>query len=324
MSKRFIGIAEETTFRTPVSATEWIDIVSESINPNRNVIDVETAGRRELVARVPGPFFVSGSFDMIVNADNITKLLKWLLGNVSTSDDGGSPAVYKHEFTPGDSIKSFTLEICPGVGGQSRQIAGTAVRSIAFEAPARELLTATVEVLGAKEELISSSTPTFSSLRPFIFFEGSLTLEGSSVGRAEAFRCTIANTIPDDTHVLGDMFLPAIDLLGIRVTGDMDVAFTSWDYWKRFYGSATATEPQTSIEPVSLQFKMTGQSTGSSVAGFENYLLQIDIPKAILDATNANFDRRERIVQGLGFGAVYDESSDYIVKVTVVNKKSAP
>jgi len=330
LANRFIGIGEESTYRTPVAATEYIDVVREALGPSdRSFIAVETAGRRELPDKVPGPYRAGGSFDFIVNADNITKLLKWALGNVTTTDDGlATPVAYRHDFTPADEIKSFTIEAAPGVKDgatlKSRQFAGCAVRSLSLEAVARELLVSTVEVIAAKDALINSTTPTFSTVRPFVFFEGQLTLEGSAVANVEAFRVRIENSIPDDAHVLGDMFLPGIRLEGIRVTGDMDVAFLNWDLWKRFWGSATATEPQTNVENVGLKLTMTGLSTGSTGAGFENYKLEVDIPAAYLDTSEAGFDRRTRTVQSLGFEGVYDASAGHLIKVSVINKKSAP
>jgi len=328
MGKRFIGIAEETTYGTAVSATDWIDVVSESITSEQGFIEVETAGMRERVKRVPGPYNVGGSFDMIVNADNITKLLKWLLGAAETTDDGSSPTplAYRHEFTPSQTLKSFTMEICPDVGNQSRQVVGCMVSSIAFEASARELLTASVDVIGQKDSLISPSTPTFSTLRPFIFFEGVVSDGGNPISDVEAFRVTIENDIPDDAYVLGDRFRPDLTkrVQGMTVSGDMDIAFLDWDYFKKFYGSATATEPQTSITPLALKLTFTGESTSSSVEGFDKFLLEIDLPKVYLDTSEANFDRRDRIVQSLGYTAVYDAVAGYICKVTVVNENESP
>jgi len=324
---KFVGIAEETTYGTPVTASEWIDINSESVNPDHAWIDVETAGSRALMNRIPGPYRVSGDIVYVVNPDNITKMLKWLCGSVTTSDDGGSPAVaYKHEFTaPSSSIKSFTLEISPDVGNQSRQIAGCAVRSLAFDAPeARGIVSVTATILGQKETLITPSTPTFSTLRPFAFFDGSLKVAGSEIADAEAFSITLENDIPDDVHVLGSRFLPGIRLQGFTVTGSMDVAFTSWDLYKRFFGSATATGPQVIPETVSIELTLTGDETGSSVTGFENYQLKIEIPKATLDSSEANIDSRSRIVQSLGFTGLYDPTSGYAAKITVVNKNSEP
>lgn len=325
MGTRFVGIAEETTYGTPIASAEWLDVVREGVVAAQNFIDAETAAQRTRRMRPPGGYSVGGPIEMIVNPDNITKLLKWLLGDVTTTDDGEvTPVAYKHEFEPAQTLKSFTIEICPDVGAQSKQIGGGICRSIAFAAEAREVITASVEVFGQKDKLISPTTPTLSALDPFVFFEGDLKLETVSVAAAEAFRCTIANDIPDDVHVIGSRFIPGIRLQGLEVTGDMDIAFLNWDYYKRFWGGAAVTEPATRPETVALQFVATGPANGSVGSGFENYLFQIDLPKVTLDTSEATFDRRDRVVESLGFTALYDATATYAVKVTVINKKTAP
>jgi len=318
---RFIGLAEETTYGTAVDADHWIDVVSESITSSQEMIDVETAAYRARRYRIPGPYRVGGSFDMIVAPDNIGLLLKALLGSVSTTNDGGGR--YKHTFTHDTTIPSLTLEICPDVGNRSRQITGVGVRSISFESPAREALSATVDVIGSYEKLITPSTPTLPTLRPFVFYEGSLTMNGSTIANVEAVRLTIENDIPDDAFVLGSRYLPGLRLQGFTVSGEMDITFLSWDYYKRFFGSATASAPSTEVESVSLKLTYTGPSTGGS-GEYANYKLEFDMPKVYLDTSEATFDRRERIVQTLGFTAIYDESSDYAIQVVLVNTSSSP
>jgi len=323
---RYLGIAEEATYGTPVAAVEYIDIVSESVRPSQEFIFLETAGYRETREAIPGPFTISGDFDLVVNADNITKFLKWALGDVTTTvDDAAAPVAYKHEFTPANEIKSFTSEIHPGVGGYSRQVAGCIVTTLRLEAVARELLTSTISIVGSKPTRITESVtgrPTFSTVRPFVFFEG--VVSGFVSADVEAVRWSYANAVAEDAFVLGSRFLPAIRLQGQTVEGDMDIAFVRWDEYERFYGAVGATEPGTEVGPVSLKLTFTGLSTGSTVVGFENYLLELDLPRIYLNTIEANFDRRERIVERLAFRATYDTTAGYICKVTVINKKSEP
>ena len=325
---RFLGIGKESTYRTAVSVSEYINIISESIAPDWDRVKLEEAGYRFATDKLPGGFKVTGDISLYVDAQSITKFLEGLLGNVSTSDDGASPAVaYKHTFTPANSLPSYTLEIFPEYPADySRQISGTGILSMRLEAEAGSPLTATIGVLGAKENLISpsSTSPTFANISPLPFNNSSVEIEDSAVATVEAFRLDISNSIPDDAFVLNDMFLPALRLEGGEITGEMDIAFTSWDYYKLFYGSSSATEPSETPSTVKIELIATGGSTGSSTAGYENYKLAITLPKCRLDASNANFDRRSRIVQRLGFEALYDSSSGYAIQVEVVNTKSAP
>jgi len=325
---RFIGIGKESTYRTAVSVTEYIDVISESIEPSWDRVKLEQAGYRFATDKLPGGFKETGSIDLYVDAQSISKFFEGLLGSVSTSDDGQSPVVaYKHTITPATSLPSYTLEVFPeSPATYSRQIAGTGILSMRLEAEAGSPITASIGILGAKESLISpsSTSPTFANVSPLPFNNSSVEMEDSAIATVEAFRLDISNTIPDDAFVLNDMFLPALRLEGGEVTGEMDIAFTAWSYYQRFYGSASATEPSESPSTVKIELIGTGGSTGSSGAGYENYSLHITLPKCRLDTSRANFDRRSRIVQRLGFEALYDSSSGYAIQVEIVNTKSAP
>jgi len=325
---RFIGIGKESTYRTAVTVTEYINVISESIVPDWDRVRLEEAGYRFATDKLPGGFKETGNIDLYVDAESISKFFEGLLGDVSTDDDGASPPVaYKHTITPATSLPSYTLEIFPeSPADYSRQVSGVGILSMRLEAEAGSPITATVGILGAKEELISpsSTTPTFANVSPLPFNNSSVEMDDSAIATVEAFRLDISNTIPDDAFVLNDMFLPALRLEGGEITGEMDLAFTSWSYYQQFYGSSSATEPSETPDTVKIELIATGGSTGSSGTGYENYKLTITLPKCRLDTSNANFDRRSRIVQRLGFEALYDTSSGYAIQVEIVNTKSAP
>jgi len=321
---RFIGLGEETTFRTAVAAAKYIDVREERITEDRQYVYVATGGARGTRIALPGGHKVGGDFSFIARADNLGLLLKAMFGQVSTTaDDATSPVAYRHEFTPAFSVPSLTVEVSPEVGGTSRQISGSLVNSLAFEAVAREPLAVTATIIGSKSATIATTTPTWPTVRPFMFFEGSLTLAGTSVADVRAFRCTLEQEIPDDAFVLGDMFLPDNrTLLGqFKASGDLDVVFKSWSLYRRFWGSSTATEPLTAPASVAMRLTFTGPSTGSTVSGFENYKLEIDLPTVRLDTSEANFSGREPIVQRLGWTATFEDA--HVAEATLINTESS-
>ena len=207
---RYVGIARETTFGTQNDVVDkFIDVVSESVTPEHEMIYPEHAGTRWPTEGISGAKKETGSFDMIVRSENICELLKSLLGDVTTTDDGlTEPIAYKHEFKPTTEIPSFTLHIGPEVGNNERVIPGTVVKSIEFEASARELLTATVNILGCKEVKANALTPSFTTVPPFVFDKGVVEIDEDSSGRVESIRVTPENDIPDDAFVLGSDTLP--------------------------------------------------------------------------------------------------------------------
>lgn len=325
MGKKYISIEREGRYGTYRGGNlQYIDIVSESVNPDQGMIDIETAGEREMRMRVPGPYSLGGDVDIIVNPDNCGKFLWWVLGNKVTTPSG---ACYTHDFTSAQEIRSFSMNIAPAVqdgplGSYAmRRVTGCAISSMSFEAVAREALTSTVSVMAKRDDLVADGqAPSFSSLRPFIFFEGTVTLNGVTVANVEAFRVTIENEIADDAYVLGERYIPGIRLQGITISGDMDLAFLDWSMYRRFWdGTAAGTGPTNSIASVGLALTMTGQATGCHGAD-ANYKLLLDLPACYFDTTEANIDRRERIVQSLNFTCIYDQDDAYTLQATLINK----
>jgi len=316
---------------------DYIDIVSESVSSDQGNLDVVTAGDRSMRFRVPGPYAIGGSIDLIVNPENMTKFLYWALGSVSHY--AGASVAFKHEYTPAQALESFTMEIAPAVPAtegavdyQSRLISGCVIPSFTLEAVARELLTATIDVIGRREgqQAASSTDPPFSDLRPFVFHEGVLSYDSSDICHAEAFRMTFDNDIPDDVYFLGSRFRggkmddgcgvgcdPVFFVQGLKVSGDMDIAFTDWTWWHWFWGSGTATGPSNQQNPISLNLVFTGLATGD--ATYPNYAMEIYLPEVYLDTSEASIDTRDRIVQSLPYTAIYNASAGYVARIRVVN-----
>ena len=317
MGTRYVGLGIESSMGAETAPYEFIDVVSESVRGEQNIIYIETAGLgRSIRQAVPGPWGESGDIDLIVGPENIEYILFATLGQVKyyASGDGA----YKHVFEPASTIPSFTLEIAPDVGGRARRITMAGVSSLRLEAVAREALTATMSIVAAKEKLVNESTPTFSTKRPFVFYDGVMKIDGGTVARCEAWRGTYENTIADDAYVLGSRFLPTLIVGPCNFSGDMDIQFLDWQYYEKYLGG---TEPGKTLQTISIELNFVGESTGSSVSGYDKYMLKIEIPKVTLNTSEASFDRRERIVQSIDWQAIYDPTYGYLCRFTVVNTR---
>jgi len=309
---KFLGLGKEATssYAVSVAIAKYIDIVRESVNPDQGFIDPETAAYREGRLRIPGPYIVSGDIDMLVDADSIMEVL-----SAVTGDEPSTPAgnLRSYKFKPTSSIYSMTMEIAPDIptgAVKARKLTGTVFKAVRFEAPAREVLTATVTCHAAKDALRAPSTgsPTFSSKNPFVFHHGALQINGSAVADVQAFRMTFENDIPDDIHTLGSRFLQKIHVGGVNITGDMDIVFDNWDYYAMFWGAAAASVAGCTVTSVQVDLAFTECDPAQSVAAGSYPMFRIYLPKVYFDNTRANIDRRERIVQGVDFTAIYASS----------------
>jgi len=330
MGKRFIAIRKEGSYGEVWSVPlQYMDVVSESISPDQGMIDVETAGYRERRIRVPGGYALAGDIELIGCPDDIGTAAYFTLGSESQTNSG---SIYRHLMTPSQTLPSFKCEIAPAVQDtgvyQARRCIGGMSNSLSFEAIAREVLTSTWSTTFKQDTkgAVSTTTPTFPTgiyKNPLIFHQGAVTFgaygaEGA-VANVEAFRCTIENDIDVDAYVIGSRFLPGIRTQGIIVSGDMDIAFENWDMYEYFYDGTTGSSgPGSTVTENSVILTMTGAATGQAGV-WSNLKVEITIPAITFDSTEANFDRRDRIVQSLPFNAVYHPTATYLVRVEVVD-----
>lgn len=320
---RFAAIQKESIFGTKPSpwSPTFLDLISESVNPNRGYIKVETGSSRVPRWRIPGGFKETGDLEMVAIADDVSSIIEAILGDADSSTLLETGA-WEHIWTPpNDAIDSFSVEISPSIGTESRLCLGTAFKSLTIDCPAREKVGFTPTLLVSKEVIQNVTAPpiSFSSVRPFIFFENSVKVADKETFIVESLSITMENDIPEDTFAQGSMFLPEIVLQGFTLSGTMDIRMKDWELHKRFYGSETATEPSTEPETLSLVTDIQGVLAGAT----KKFQLKIDIPAIQFDESGASFDRRERMVYSLPWEAVLDDTGK-IATVTVVNAKSAP
>lgn len=326
MVKRYLAVAQETAYGTYVVPTPGVTtcyaIVSETLRGNREFLMPETVADRFPTMAIEGPIREAGDIVLFPNSENIGKFLKWLVGQVTTVDDGSGH--YKHTFVSTDSIPSFTSEI-GHIIDNARQIGGCFVTSLALEAVARELVTATIGVTAKKEKIVTNQDPaqnTFSVKKFFSFKGGTVKIADVAVANVEAFRVTYENSVDTDAFALGDQFLPYIALNGYKVTGSMDLNFNVWDNYRRWLGAASNSE-FTDQTPISIQLDCVGEALGG-VGDYANHLLRVEMPVTYWRTADANLDRRERVVQTVEFEAIKDLTIGAPIRYTVCNGQATP
>ncbi|WP_309492314.1 phage tail tube protein [Candidatus Hecatella orcuttiae] len=303
MAERYIVVGEETTFGSPVTPDKYIDIRREAVVFDVGVIPVETVYSRDTRKYVFGKALARGPIDFAVEPENVAHLFKWALGSVTTS--GAGP--YTHDFTPADTVKSFTAIINPEqeTYGFFRKLSGCLVERLTLES-ALDVLTGSVEIVAAKEEKDTAFTPSvsLSPLAPFVFHEATLTLGGADKSSVlKAFRLTVGNNLPvDDMYAHGDKHLRRI-LVGRReVEVQMELAFEdSADYDRLLAGTEVAA---------SLSFVKTAGSAE----------LLIDLPRMVYHSDVApHIAGRDPFTVVAPCQVLYDSAAGYEVKIQVKN-----
>jgi len=306
---RYVALGKESSFGTEASPTRYIDLARESFGTRHDWIIPELASARWPKYALKGPIRVEGSLDMYVRPDNIGEVLLAALGSVNTSqpDATNAPSVYLHEFTPADSLPSYTIHVVSEVTG--RKFLGCVVRRLELTVAAgAELLGASLDVVGKEEQALTPGTPSFSTLPFFSFADLVEFLVGGSAVSIKALSVRIENDLVDDFYRLGDRKLPEIPVRGLTVEGSFDVKFEDRTHLDRFLNA----------EETSIKATFRGPEIE---AGYYNELI-IDLPRVVYTTAGANIDRREVMVEGVEFRALYDETAGYIVKISLQNAVS--
>jgi len=314
---RYLALKKETAYGTPVAPDKFLDIVSESLAYRNNVIYVENVNAVDFLKQVAGPYGIAGDFDLKIEPENIGHILLGLFGQV-TSEQQGATSAYKHTFKPiseDTELPSFTFEV--GIGAvTARRIAGCKVRRLSLSCAAGDLLLGSVTLVGKKDAIQSLQTPSFSALPPFAWNQATITRAGSAI-KPLGFEFNYENILSEDEYRLTtDRTIQELPWLSRRISGRLDLKFANADDLKRFYGSATATEPQETIETIALNFKFVG----ALIEATYYYTLELDLPKVVYDIANANINVRDKIVQGLEWTALYDATATYPAKIDLTNK----
>jgi hypothetical protein len=321
---RWLAIQEETSFNespnfnTPDRFLAYTDL---DINPDKGTLYVEESTRRERSAAVPGPFTETGTFTMLLRPDTCLEILKWTMGAHNPTASGTG---YKHTYTVANTIKSFAiLEVRNDISGlEGRAITGCQVKKLTIEAPAREICTLEVEVLAAQETLIASaslpSLGALSSLRPCVFADGSVSLAGSPLANVESFKFTFDNSIPDDTHDLGSIFIQTQELERLSMVVEMDLKFKSWAARKLFYGTGSPTTPQKNPYAMVVSLTLTSEEYASG----EDCEVVITGGASVLTENPAGVKGQERLTQKVSMEVIY--SANTKIEVTCDDDYEVP
>lgn len=206
-----VGFKSESTWGTGVTVDTFVPVLSHKLEIDEGLMRPAgiRGGRRTKQPGRVGARKVSGATEMELPNISIACLLKHLFGAVNTT--GAGP--YVHTFTPGPAVsKSLTLQggiqdaagtvnpfTATGVkpGGFELKCAVGEFAMLSFDWTAKDVVTAT-----------ALATASYASgLVPFTFVEGTLSVNGSSIGSANAVTISASKGLRDDRHVLGSRYI---------------------------------------------------------------------------------------------------------------------
>lgn len=312
MTDSYLGLGEETTFKTAVAAAKYMDMITERIEPDLAWIIPETTAKRAYYKHVEGPYRGKGAVTFLCEPENgLTKLLKWALGAVSSAQQGGTSA-YKHTFTPADTIKSFTARVgAVDVATAERILAGALVNRLTLRGAWGREINGEAEIVNFEKETSGSiGSPSFSALKPWVGSQLSAEFADSAKAIVSDYTVNIVNNVPTDFGVMGSDDYPSIRVGKRLVDGTLSLAFDDTTEYARFLAGT--------------DFKLELLHTGPQI-GATGYYYKLDIilyACTYIRDTAPHVDRRERIVLNAPFRAFYDATATKEIQVEVTNEET--
>ena len=291
----YVIYGEETSFgagATP-SGSNFVGLIQNfSMNAANNSIRTQGLGEgRNATNIVLGGFDVNGSIDFQVNDFTF---MQYAIGTRAGAGSAADPYELQELENVGYSgaTEIPTLEFQIGSEGGSndytRTVTGVVINTLTLNANQGEVLNATCDWIG-KTLSVGTSLTTYTpgSEKPFVFQEGSVTVNGDTVFACTAFSVTLNNNM-QTFRALGDRDLqqPTTGLrtydfnLTIRMNyNDAGSTISGIEAFEIFMGALGNSSPNTggtaTKYPVSLDIT-EGASTGDRV-------VNIDLEECVFD-----------------------------------------
>ena len=155
-------------------------------------------GDRDIVACDELEIVCEGSVPMILQNG---ELLAMLMGTCTTT--GSDP--YTHTITGADVINSMCMEAVLNDGSADfvRYFRGVKINKATLEAAEKERLKYSIDIIAAKAEKTSNtkSSITLLTTKPYFFYQGALTLWGTTFARLKSFSLSVDNMLSPEWYI---------------------------------------------------------------------------------------------------------------------------
>ncbi len=242
----WFGFAEENSYGTPVTPSNWLEIESESLNKEVQRIEAKSILRRGIVDNkiVSGAIAVMGDVAFPVQYDGWLKLAKHAFGAVADSqpDVTNAASAYNHRFTLEDTLPTgLTVELFRDTTqfttepNKSFVYTGCKIDKLTFEAAVDQVLKVSMGFMGQNEARASRSTatPSFSSANYAIFTQGTVYWNGNDI-EADKFQITLSNGLGSRYKLGSALTRQPVPENKIDVSGSFEAEFVSWDQYDDF------------------------------------------------------------------------------------------
>lgn len=327
---RFLGIAEEATFGTPVTPpTTFLDCLSIGLHSEREAIDVESSAFIGGLSGMAGALKILGDIEIVPSSENIALLLKFMFGDPTTTEED-SNGRYLHEYLPDDDLVFGTFYKCdeawPDASNALQYISVIPIE-VRLEAALNAAVSMVFSCFGQKEAKVSlPNLGTIPSIQQFFSLQGKLYWDSDfSQGTEETWIDSISlsykRSIPDDFFTMNDVFLKGLIPGFATLEGTLDLIFKDWTAMEKYWGNTDGPQAQPAYTTLDLDFH--GPSLGGA-GEYQYHSMRWQMPSVRILSTDEPFERRDKVIQTLNFkcynGTIGSDTA--MVKVTLANTMS--
>lgn len=320
----YIGIAEETTFGTLVTATSFTEFTSEALMKEREELRREEINTtRDYTRRMTGNETVSGSIETVLNIaeDAIVYMMKQAMGGTVSSATIVSSS-FSHTLAPGNmednqssagaaDVKSLTMQVRRGSTNQW-SYRGMRINTMTIKGEVGTPIVATFELMGQYGTTSSDSlTASFSNINPLNFtgvtFQTGDSITNVSTEYISGFEFSLSNNIAEQ-RVLGSANITKLPPIRRDVKLKLTQQFDTTTAYNRFI-SNTKTAIQILMD--------TGVTIAA--AGSSTYSMHINMPACYFNNVTPQAGGIEAISQEIDVSTIKDTTTSYVVQMQINN-----
>jgi len=325
---RWLGIADETVFGTPVTPpTLFLDCIAIGLHPEREPMKVPSMALIGPAAGKMGSYKILGDIEIHPSSENIAKLLKFVFGTPTTIQDSPNP-IWKHTYVPSDVMKFGTLYKADDVqpdGVNALQYISVASLSCRLEAALDAPVSMTFGCFGQKDAKVTKpALGAVSTIAQFFSIQGKLywdIAQATEEPNIDSVSLTYTRALAEDFYSMNDAFLKGFIPGEATIEGSLDLMFKSWEAYQKFWGGASGPVAEPAMAALSLDF--TGPSIGGS-GEFTNHRMKWQLPAVQIHSIDNPFRLRDKIMQTVTFSGVRGviDATSLLCRVILINSIS--
>lgn len=220
------GLAKESSFGTPVSATTFTLMTGNTMEADPGWFSpmIMTATRDKQVFNLYGEAKQIGALEGALAPSNAAELIVASIGTDAVT--GSNP--YTHTVSQANALASLTVEKNLG-NFQSLQFAGSRVNKLTIKAPVgNEPVQFSADMMAQSAAILTSPTAvSITNEMPFVFAEASLTLDSNARADVTNVELNIENGVKDTYTYSGNHGPSFLTPVTVHVSGTIDVVWSS-------------------------------------------------------------------------------------------------